>query len=67
VELVEGGGLPGVIEPDYHDLVLLGREHDEPHTRHPRPHPHTLPQIRTSRRGGWRAGGSREDITGEAG
>lgn len=39
VELVERGGLPGVVEPHDHDLVLLGREHEKPHPGHPRPHP----------------------------
>jgi hypothetical protein len=38
VELVERGGLAGVVEPHDDELVLLRREHQEPHPRHPRPH-----------------------------
>lgn len=79
VELVERGGLAGVVEPHDDDLVLLRREHQEPHPRHPRPH--LLPlclllkqprkhRIWISRRGGWRLavdGSPREEVDCEFG
>lgn len=46
VELVERGGLARVVEPHDDELVLLRREHEEPHARHPRAHPRSHPCYR---------------------
>jgi hypothetical protein len=45
VELVERGGLAGVVKPHDDELVLPRREHQEPHPRHPCPHPPLPGQI----------------------